>query len=87
MQQPEQYGISTVQAAELVMVTIFLRSESAYPYQASLTDQTLRIERIALPDHADAVLTLQHLGQVQQQLGKLDGALDFFSQALDITRR
>jgi len=35
-------------------------------------------------DHPDVVLTLQHLGQVHQQMGQIDDALRYFNEALNI---
>ncbi len=53
-----------------------------------LYKETLRVERVALgADHPDVVLTLQHIGQVLQQLGDLNGALKYFLEALEIERR
>jgi tetratricopeptide (TPR) repeat protein len=50
--------------------------------------ETLRVERAALgDDHPDVVLTLQHLGQVYQQLGHFEKALESFTSALEIERR
>ncbi len=51
-------------------------------------NESLRVERVALgSDHPDVVLTLQHIGQVYQALGNLDGARECFVEALQIERK
>lgn len=50
--------------------------------------EALRVERVALGnDHPDVVLTIQHIGQVLQQLGNLDGALQYYDEALQIVKK
>ena len=50
--------------------------------------ETLRVECTALgPDHPDVVLTLQHIGQVMQQVGKLEEALTYFHRALAVEQK
>jgi tetratricopeptide (TPR) repeat protein len=50
--------------------------------------ETLRVERVSLgTDHPDVVLTLQHLGQILQQIGSLDEALYYFCEALEIEKK
>jgi tetratricopeptide (TPR) repeat protein len=53
-----------------------------------LYKETLRVERASLGDeHPDVVLTLQHIGQVLQQLGDLKQSLGYFREALMIERK
>ena len=40
-----------------------------------------------IENHPDVVLTLQHLGQVHQQLGRSEMSLKYFQEALDIERQ
>jgi tetratricopeptide (TPR) repeat protein len=50
--------------------------------------ETLRVEREALgANHGDVVLTMQHIGQVHQQRGELNQAINYFEEALRIQRR
>ncbi|KAL3912366.1 MAG: hypothetical protein SGARI_001194 [Bacillariaceae sp.] len=53
-----------------------------------LYEEALRIERAILGDqHPDIVLTMVHLGQVKQQLGLLEEAVDTFRDAIRLHRQ